>query len=458
MTAKLIDTHAHLDFPDYREDRDRVIARAAELCEAVVNIGVNLQAGRESLDLAHQHDFIYAGLGFHPHYCADWSPEAERELLELAADPRVVAIGEIGLDHFRDYGPHDVQEKVFRRMLGVVRETKKPVLLHIRAAWADAKRIIDEELPTEHPGILHCFSGSLEDARWGTERGFLLGFNGSLTYPKSSAMSVAREIPIEFAVLETDCPFLTPQSRRGKRNEPYYMREVAEILALAKQPLTYDDVARITTVNARRVLALPDQAQKQVVAYPIRNSLYLNITNRCSNSCAFCVRTWSDFVKGHHLWLKHEPDLDEVLAAIGDPTPWDEIVFCGYGEPTERLDLLLAVAKGLKERGKRVRLNTNGQGDLINGRNIVPELVGCVDEVSVSLDVDTPEKYLEHCRPRYGEAAWPAMLEFIRHCRASLPATTVTALTMPDVDLTRCEAIAKELDVRLRVREYMEVG
>lgn len=198
------------------------------------------------------------------------------------------------------------------------------------------------------------------------------------------------------------------------------------------------------------------------IAYEIGDSLYLNLTNKCPCACTFCLRSNGDGVDGSpSLWLEREPTADETMEAIAghDLSAMEEVVFCGYGEPTERLDTLLEVARRLKAlpRAPRIRLNTNGLGDLVNGRRVAPLLKGLVDTVSVSLNTDDPAEYLAMCRPRFGEAAHPALLEFARDAAAQGIDTVLTVVGEPVTDKAkqeRCRKIAESVGARLRVRPY----
>ncbi len=214
---------------------------------------------------------------------------------------------------------------------------------------------------------------------------------------------------------------------------------------------------RITAVNACLLFNLITTIPCQV-AYPIRDSLYLNITNQCTNACVFCVRNYTDFVKGHNLRLNQEPTFNEVINALGQLDKYREVVFCGYGEPTIRLDLLLEVARHLKSKNMQVRLNTNGQGNLIHQRNIVPELAGLIDVVSISLNVDESSKYDRLCKSSFGKNTYDKVIAFAKECKKYLPKTVITVLDMPEVDLQECERIAQKLGIELRVRHYNVVG
>ncbi len=198
------------------------------------------------------------------------------------------------------------------------------------------------------------------------------------------------------------------------------------------------------------------------ITYQVKNAVYVNLTNRCPCNCTFCLRHNGPGVFGSGpLWLEREPTLEETIDSLGQ---WDyerfrEVVFCGYGEPTERLDVLLAAAAHLKERDPalRVRVNTNGLSDLINGKPTAPLFVGKVDCLSISLNTDDPAEYLAVCRPKFGEAAYPAMLKFTQEAAALLPSVVMTVVGEPVTSLEkqeRCRAIAEGLGARLRVRPY----
>ena len=454
----MIDTHAHLDFKQFDQDRSKVIDYALSSgVEKIVNIGVDLKSSESSVELADGHDQIYAAVGFHPHDAQGLTEESLKRIAELAKHKKVVAIGEIGLDFYRDLSPRDDQKRAFREQIDLAKELELPIVVHVREAWEEALTILRETEAGKFGGVLHSFSGNSKQAKAAQEMGFHLGLNGTLTYPKSRIQSVAQEISLDSIVVETDCPFLSPVPYRGKRNQPAYVKFVLEKLSDLLQPLTYQDMERITTLNACRLFRL-DCKLAPKIAYPIRDSLYLNMTNQCSNACVFCVRNYTDFVKGHNLRLDHEPDYQEVIDSINHPEKYREVVFCGYGEPTMRLDLLKEVAQYLKGKDVEVRLNTNGQANLIHKRNIVPELVGLIDSVSISLNVENGEKYERLCQPRFGENAFGQVVAFARECRRLLPRTILTVLDMPEVDLKRCEKISKELGVELRIRHYHKVG
>ena len=201
------------------------------------------------------------------------------------------------------------------------------------------------------------------------------------------------------------------------------------------------------------------------ITYQVKNAVYVNLTNRCPCNCTFCLRHNGPGVFGSGpLWLEREPTLEETIESLGQ---WNyerfrEVVFCGYGEPTERLDVLLAAAAHLKERDPalRVRVNTNGLSDLIHGKPTAPLFVGKVDCLSISLNTDDPAEYLSVCRPKFGAAAYPAMLKFTQEAAALLPSVVMTVVGEPITSLEkqeRCRKIAEGLGARLRVRPYEQV-
>lgn len=455
----LIDTHAHLDSSQYDSDRAAVIERAQQGgISQILTVGCDLPSSQASVALATEHDGIYASVGIHPHDALQGSDEGIATLRALAkSSPKVVAIGEIGLDFYRDRSPRDVQRQTFRRQIRLAREVGLPLIIHDRDAHDEVETILQEEGAREIGGVLHCFSGDLAMAKRCLDMGFYLSFPGTITYPaNSAAREIVKIVPDDRLLIETDCPYLSPVPQRGKRNEPAFVRYTAATIATLRG-ISVDDVARLVRRNSYDLFQIgtPEGAQ---IAYTIRNSLYLNITNRCTNSCSFCPKFSDGMVKGHHLLLSHEPDVAEVRRAIGDPTRYDEVVFCGYGEPLLRLDLVKEIAAWLKNRGVKVRVNSDGQANLVHGRNIIPELVGLVDTLSISLNAADAATYQRLCHSTFGEAAYAGVKDFIRAAQGMIPTVVASVVAFPDLDLAACRQIATELGVPLREREYDSVG
>jgi TatD DNase family protein len=261
---ELIDSHAHIDFPQFAEDREAMLDRArAAGVTALLAIGTG--PGPEKLDaalpFAEQHDWIYATVGVHPHEAKEVTPQHLEQLATLAKRPGVIAWGEIGLDYHYDHSPREIQTRVFRKQMALAREAKLPIIIHCREAWSDCLNLIEEDWRSSGlAGILHCFSSTLEDAKRGVEMGFLISFAGNSTYPKAQNLrDIAKALPLENLLIETDAPYLAPQPYRGKRNEPAYVAEVARTLASVRN-LPAEEVAATTAANFRRFFHLTKPA------------------------------------------------------------------------------------------------------------------------------------------------------------------------------------------------------
>jgi len=252
-----IDTHAHLDFPDYNPDREEVIKRTQEQgVDYIINVGATLEGSKRSLELAEKYDFIYAAIAIHPHHAGDADENILKELEELASCPKVVAIGETGLDFYRNLSEPQSQEKLFRYCIKLARKFSLPLIIHSREAGDDTLRILEEENVEELGGVLHCYSYPVDIAEKILNMGFYISVAGQVTFPKAQGLrDVVKKIPSERMLLETDCPFLAPQKFRGKRNEPAYVRYIAGELGNI-YGLSIDDIANITSQNAKRLFKI----------------------------------------------------------------------------------------------------------------------------------------------------------------------------------------------------------
>lgn len=230
---ELFDTHAHLHVPEFAEDLAAVLERArAAGVQRLVTIGTDVETTLAALALAEREEGVWATAGIHPHDAAAADEAAFAAIERLAGHPRVVAIGEIGLDFFRNFSPPDVQARTFRRLLGLARRLGKPAVMHCRDAHAETLAILEEERVSEVGGIMHCFSGDVAIARRCLDVGLLISLAGPVTYPNARALpDVARFVPADRLVVETDCPFLPPQGQRGRRNEPAYLALTAARVA-----------------------------------------------------------------------------------------------------------------------------------------------------------------------------------------------------------------------------------
>lgn len=465
----LVDTHAHLSFEEFGDEAPEVLARAhAAGVGLVVNVGSGegIEGSRRAVAFARANEGVVATVGVHPHDAGKVGEEDLNALGALAGEPEVVGIGETGFDYHYDLSPRPRQREVFERQIALARERKLPLVVHTREAWSDTFDLLRAGGSPASGGVFHCFTGGPEEARAALDLGFYVSFSGILTFRNAEALrAAARLVPIERALVETDAPFLAPEPMRGKRNEPAYVVHTAKLLADLKG-LSPEDVARVTEHNARSLFRLPE-ARRGAVVYSIRRSLYLNLTNHCTLACKFCPKFDDWWVKGHSLRVTRDPTVEEVLTEVGDPSAWNEVVFCGLGESTLRLDALEEVARELRKRGaRRIRLDTDGLGNLVHGRDILPELVGLVDALSVSLNAADPETYAALCPSKYGEAAYPAVKEFIREAVRLFPdvAASVVAVPpgvpgLPAVDVEACRKIVEEdLGARFKPRTYNEVG
>jgi TatD DNase family protein len=248
----LIDTHCHLNHADYDDDRTETIARArAAGVGAMVVIGYDLPSSESALALAAQEPALYAAVGIHPHDARSLDDAAVARLSVLAEQPKVVALGEIGLDFYRDLSPREDQERAFRRQIELARRLRLPIIVHTRESESDVLAILEEVGTDGLSGVLHCFTAGPEIAARCFRLGFHVGLGGVLTFKNARALQeTARELPLDRIVLETDAPYLAPHPHRGRRNEPAYVALVADRLA-ELQGRAPAEIAEITTANAR---------------------------------------------------------------------------------------------------------------------------------------------------------------------------------------------------------------
>jgi TatD DNase family protein len=260
MPIRLADTHAHLDLPEIAPDRDAILRRAREAgVELIVNVGIGLKNSRQVLATARQYPGLRATIGVHPHAAASLKDGDLEVLTSLAADPLVVAVGEIGLDFYRRRSPEETQKQWFRKQLEWAGAMKKIVVIHTREATAATLKILLDARAHLRGGVMHCFGGSWQEARAFLDLGFYLSFAGPLTYPQAGALrEVARKLPLDRILLETDCPYLTPQPWRGQRNEPAYVAATARQLAEVRG-LSLEEVGRATWENSLRAFGLEEK-------------------------------------------------------------------------------------------------------------------------------------------------------------------------------------------------------
>ncbi|MDG5473841.1 TatD family hydrolase [Jeotgalibacillus sp. ET6] len=253
----LFDTHVHLNADQFEDDIDEVISRAMENdVEWMTVVGFDTGTIHKAMELAEKHDFIYAAVGWHPVDAIDMTEKDLNWIEELAKHPKVVAIGEMGLDYHWDKSPKDVQQDVFRKQIQLAKRVQLPIVIHNRDATQDVVDILREENASEVGGIMHCYSGSLEIAQQCVDMNFMISLGGPVTFKNAKKpKEVAEGIDLNHLLIETDAPFLAPHPYRGKRNEPAYVKLVAEKIAEIKG-ISYEEVGNQTTQNAKKIFKL----------------------------------------------------------------------------------------------------------------------------------------------------------------------------------------------------------
>ena len=244
-----VDSHAHIQLSQFEQDRDSVLKRAdAAEVNTILIIGFDLETSISAIEIAEQHDNLYASVGMHPHDAKKLTPEILSTFRSKLKHSKVIAVGEIGLDYYRNLSAPEVQKEAFEKQLDLAEEIDMPIIIHNRDAYMDILPILEARRDKVR-GVLHCFTGNVELMYRSLETGFHIGIGGIVTYPNAKDVhKVAKEIPIERLLIETDCPWLTPQFRRGKRNEPSYVHVVAEKIAEIRDT-TIEEVGKITTQN-----------------------------------------------------------------------------------------------------------------------------------------------------------------------------------------------------------------
>ena len=263
MNSFLIDTHAHLDFGHYDSDRNDVIWRAQHAgVKAIITIGIDLDTSRASIKIAEEHKNIFAAIGIHPHDAQQATLTDIEQLESLLEHPKVVAIGEVGLDYYRNSSPMDIQRKIFRLFLDLSLTKGYPLIIHTRDADEDIQKMIWEKSRTGWRGVFHCFSGDEKMAERVMEMGFHISFTGNITFKNSRSIDVLKSVPVEKLLLETDSPFMAPVPHRGKRNEPAFVNQVAQKIAEVKG-LDIKELADATSQNAIHLFGLAFEAEEE---------------------------------------------------------------------------------------------------------------------------------------------------------------------------------------------------
>ena len=445
-----VDTHSHLNHDSFDNPADTVARALDEGIRFVLVPGWDLESSEKAISLAEKFEGVYAAVGFHPHDSSKADRSALKRISELSSHNKVVAIGEIGLDYHYNYSPPDTQRSVFEEQIDIAKSAGLPVSVHSRESDPDLMEIIlravskgwklpkrfEYQINDQPRGVLHSFNSTSQIARQAISLGFYLGISGMITFGKlkseSPLQQTVRNIQPEHFLLETDAPYLAPVPHRGKHNEPAFIPLIASRVA-ELQNLTTEDIMRCTSYNAYKLFGIGEVPEPEI-AYRIKDSLYLNLTLRCDSDCIFCDRKGEAMVKGHNLHIAEEPSSDQLKSAIEDPRKYHEIVFCGYGEPTIKLEVIKEVGAWVKKNGGRTRLDTDGHGNVINHRDIIPELRGILDSVSISLNSVDPKEYGRLMGTSNGKQ-WQTMVEFAREAKSAFDDVYMTVVGLEGEEL-----------------------
>lgn len=455
----LVDTHSHLNhekLENVQEILERAVAAGVEF---VIVPGWDLPSSEKAIDLSEKFERVFAAVGFHPHDASKADEMSLKKIADLSSHEKVVAVGEIGLDYHYNFSPPDIQRRILEAQIEIAKSVKLPVSIHSRESDSDLMQILerqsndnwtlpkrfDYQINPQPRGVLHSFNSTYNVARRAIDLGFYLGISGMITFGKkgqeSELQKVVRTIQPEHFIVETDSPYLAPSPHRGKTNEPAYVPLIVNKIA-ELQNLNNEDISRITSYNAYKLFGVGEKPDPKI-AYQIKDSLYLNLTLRCDSNCIFCDRKGEAMVKGHNLHIENEPTAEELVKKIGDPKRFKEIVFCGYGEPTIRLDVVKQVAHYVKDNGGKTRLDTDGHGNMINHRNILPELKGLIDSVSVSLNSTDPSEYQKLMGTENGKQ-WEAMIEFASSAKNFIPDVFMTVVGVDELDVESAKKFVEE--------------
>lgn len=450
-----IDSHAHLFLPNFEDDLDEVINRAKdEGVKYIIVPATDIVTARQTAALTKKYDMVYGAAGVHPHDTKNWDASFISEIEELAKNEKIVAIGEIGLDYYYDFSPKEKQIEAFKAQIELALKLNLPIIVHNRESDEDMMNIIRSYKSSGLRAQFHCFNGSKEDAKELTGLGHFISFTGNITFKKADSLrDTLKTIPPRYLLTETDSPFMTPVPHRGKRNEPANVKLVAEKIAEVHN-ISVDDVNRISAYNTFKLFGV-GRLPETSYTYLMRDSLYINITNRCNAACIFCGRDDEAVLNGYNLKMKkdEEPPAEFFIKEIGDPKKYSEIVFCGYGEPTIRWDVVKEISQYVKKNGGKTRLNTNGHGNEINKKDITPEMEGFIDSVSVSLnalDEDTYSRLVGVDKKMFN-----VMLDFTRKSKQFVPEVVLTIVAEQNIEREKARKFAEEeIRVKFREREY----
>jgi TatD DNase family protein len=450
-----VDTHAHLFYPNFDGELDEIIQRAKDSgVDYIIVPATDLATSAKVIELTQKYDLIYGSVGIHPHDTKDWDQSFITKIEELTKHEKIVAIGEIGLDYYYDFSPKEKQIEAFKSQIELAIKLNLPIVVHNRDANEDILRIIKEYAGTGLRAQFHCFNGTLDEARELIRLHHFISFTGNITFTKADSLrEIVSNLTPEHLLLETDSPFMTPVPYRGKRNEPAYVKLIAEKIAEIRH-MGVEDIARVTSYNTFRMFGIGSKPNTSFT-YQIGKNLYINVTNRCNADCVFCDRKGEAVVSGYNLKMSksEEPAAEIYIKEIGDPKNYNEIVFCGFGEPTIRWGVVKQIAEYVKQNGGRTRLDTDGHGSFINKRDITPELSGLIDIVSISINAADPQKYSELMKVE--PQMFNEVITFAKASKKYVEKVVMTAVLLDDLEITKVRnLVEQEIGAEFRGREY----
>ncbi|MGM0627104.1 MAG: TatD family hydrolase [Candidatus Fermentibacterota bacterium] len=444
-SLRVFDTHCHLSCRGLCERAEEVVRRARGAGVArMLSLGTTVEDSGVCLDLARRFGPVYAAAGIHPNDTAGLDPEAELgKIYRMLLEPEVIAVGETGLDLHHRRVPLEAQARWLRAHAEMAHALNLPLVVHSRAAEAECLEVLPESPP--FPVVMHCYTGPDRVALEAAGRGYWTGFAGPLTFKSNRRLrELAGRLPPERLVVETDAPFLAPEPHRGGRNEPALAVHTARVAAEA---MGMPEAKATETLwnSSLRLLGLERYARTDPL-YILGDSIYVNVTGRCDNDCTFCVRRRTPGLGGYYLRHRGEFEEERLEKAVEllDPAWFGEVVFCGYGEPTMRPELVRRLAGSVRSRGGRARLNTNGLSPGRMPREEVARIVSAFDSLSVSLNAADPETYRRICRPG-DPRAWEHLMSFLELARESAAEVRLTAVAGSGADMAACAALAERL-------------
>lgn len=460
MSAELIetsavpvfDTHCHLSYRGLRERAEEVVRRARQAgVRGMLTLGTDPEESRACLELAGRFEDVYAAAGVHPGETGGLDPEAAvPRIYRMLLEPGTIAVGETGIDLYHRKVPLEVQADWLRRHAEMAYALDLPLVVHSRSAERECLEVLPES--PRFPVVMHCYTGPDDVALEAARRGCRVGFAGPLTFRSNRRLrELAGRLPPERLVVETDAPFLAPVPHRGKKNEPARVVHTARVAAEA-MGMPEERAMETLWDSSLRLLGLGEYARTDPL-YILGRNIYVNVTGRCDNDCTFCVRRRTPGLGGYH--LRHHGEFEDRRLAkaveLLDPTDFREVVFCGYGEPTMRPELVRVLAESVRRRGGRARLNTNGlsPGRLSPGE--VRHMLQPFDSISVSLNAADPETYRRICRPS-DPRAWEHLMAFLQMARESAAGVRLTAVAGSGADMAGCAALAGRLGFPFRER------